>query len=129
MGNKSKIEWREVSEDEYKYIKEKYARPMGALMVGMMFMCLLMIATDIRRLNCFYKRKILVTDATVQNVSVQMGTRGKTRAKVQFLTSTGVHVSMNSLGLEPLAKKGKQAFIIYFGKQDRKDWQFVVKEV
>ena len=25
MGNKSKIEWREVSEDEYKYIKEKYA--------------------------------------------------------------------------------------------------------
>lgn len=169
MGNKSKIEWREVSEDEYKYIKEKYARPMGALMVGMMFMFLLMIATvgfliycniknhsvgaiissvitysimlilmvaiiraiatDIRRLNCFYKRKILVTDATVQNVSVQMGTRGRTRAKVQFLTSTGVHVSMNSLGLEPLAKKGKHAFIIYFGKQDRKDWQFVVKEV
>jgi len=168
MGNKSTIEWREVSEDEYKYIKEKYVRPIVALMVGMVFMFILMIATvgfliycniknhsvgaiissvivysimlilmvamiraiatDIRRLHCFYRRKILVTDATVQNVSVQMGTRGRTRAKVQFLTSTGVHVSMNSLGLEPLAEKGKHAFILNFGKQDRKDWQFVVKE-
>lgn len=168
MGNNSKIEWREASEDEYNYIKEKYARPMVALTVGMVFMFLLIIATvgfliycniknhsvgaiissviiypimlilmvaiiyviskDIRRLNSLYRRKILVSDATVQNVNVQMGTRGRTRAKVQFITSTGVHVSMNSLGLEPLAEKGKHALILNFGKQDRKDWQFVVRE-
>ena len=168
MENNSIIEWREASEDEYIYIKEKYARPMVTLTVGIMFAFLLMvatvvfliycnimkhdvgaiigslimypimlilmvvtirvIATDVRRLKCFFRRKILVSDATVQNVNVQMGTRGRTRAKVQLMTSTKVHVSMKSLGLEPLAKKGKHALILNFGIPDRKDWQFVVKE-
>ena len=69
------------------------------------------------------------SDATVQNVTVQMRSRGKTSAKVQFITSTGVHLNMKSLGLEPLAEKGKRALILNFGKPDKKDWQFIVKEL
>ena len=165
----AEINWREASEDEFEYIKEKYMRPMAALTVGNSFVVLMMVATvafvmycntkkhnvgaiicsiivylvmlilmvaticviasDIRRINCIHKRKILVADATVQNVTVQMRSRGKTSAKVQFITSTGVHLNMKSLGLEPLAEKGKRALILNFGKSDKKDWQFVVKEL
>lgn len=31
------IKWREASEDEYEYIKEKYARPTAAITVGIAF--------------------------------------------------------------------------------------------
>ena len=165
----AEINWREASEDEYDYIKEKYMRPMTALTVGNSFVFLMMVATvafviycniknhnvgaiicsiivylvmlillvatirviasDIRRLSCIRRRKFQVSDATVQNVSVQMRTRGKTSAKVQFITSTGVHLNMKSIGLEPLAEKGKRALILYFGKDEKKDWQFIVKEL
>ena len=165
----AEINWREASEDEYDYIKEKYMRPMAALTVGNSFVFLMMVATvafvmycntrkhnvgaiicsifvylvmlflmvmtiriivtDIRRLSLINKRKFLVSDATVQNVTVQMRSRGKTSAKVQFITSTGVHLNMKSLGLEPLAEKGKRALILNFGKPDKKDWQFIVKEL
>lgn len=168
MDSNSRIKWREASEDEYAYIKKKYAGPTAALLAGMIFMLLLMFATlafmiycniknhsagavaaslfmyplmlffivmvifvaaiDIRRLNSFYGRKIRVSDATVQNVNVQMGTRGRTHTRIQFMTSTNVHISMRSTGLKPLAEKGKHALILSFGKADRKDWQYVIKE-
>ena len=161
MDNHPEIKWRDASEDEFEYIKEKYARPTAALTAGNTFLFLLMVAavifviccntkkhdigaiicsvivyavmlilmaatvyaimTDIRRVRCIRKRKFLVTDATVQNVAVQVRSRGRTRAKVQFMTVAGVQLNMNSHGLEPLAEKGKHALIINFGRPDAKD--------
>ena len=168
MGRKSKIDWCEASEEEFDYIKEKYARPMVALTIGFMLvflmivaavifmidcnikkhdigaiicsvfvyliMLIIMVATiyviviNIRRISCIYRRKFLVSDATVQSFTVRTGTKGPTQAKVHFITSTGAHISLPGTGLEPLAEKGKHALILNFEKLKKKDWQFVVKE-
>jgi len=162
------IKWREASEDEFEYIKEKYARPTAAITVGIAFSLILMIATvgfviycniinhnagviicsiivylvmlilivatgyilfaDIRRLNCIYRKRFLVSDATVRNKSVRMRSRGKTSVTIQFVTTTGVQLCARSNGLKPLAEKGKSALILYFGKNEKNNWKYVVKE-
>ncbi len=168
MRKKHEINWREPSEDEIEYIKERYSRPTMTITVGIVFILLLVMASvgfliycnikkhdvgvvissvilslvsslfiiaifcvivaDIRRIRCISGRKLLVADASVQNVSVQMRSRGKSSTTVQLATSTGVQLSMRSSGLKPLASKGKRALILNFGKTDKKDWRFVVKE-
>ena len=99
------------------------------VMLILMVAVICLISTDIRRLSCISRRKFLVADASVQNVNVQMRSRGRTSATIQFLTSSGVRLSMKSTGLEPLAQKGRRALILYFGRSDKKDWQYVVKEL
>ena len=168
MEKNQEIKWREASEDEFEYIKEKYARPTAAITVGIAFSLILMIATvgfviycnivnhnagviicsiivylvmlilivatgyilfaDIRRLNCIYRKRFLVSDATVRNKSVRMRSRGKTSVTIQFVTTTGVQLCARSNGLKPLAEKGKSALILYFGKNEKNNWKYVVKE-
>ncbi len=103
------IKWRGASEDEFEYIKEKYARPTAAITVGIAFSLILMIAT-------------------VRNKSVRMRSRGKTSVTIQFVTTTGVQLCARSNGLKPLAEKGKSALILYFGKNEKNNWKYVVKE-
>ena len=45
MGKNQEINWREASEDEFEYIREKYARPTATLTVGIVFLLFLMFAT------------------------------------------------------------------------------------